>query len=757
MASSESEFSLLEENQFEEKQLVQKSHDFSEITCHEIKTPSYNIANGSSRVFDESVTINEAMTLTTALRVKHHISDSLHIDIHKIVNKILGREILPESEYLLKKSIFNDNESIVYLYCTDCSTLLGNLFDKIDSIYCNKCKKVVKKNISVPNYFIYSNIAKSFSQLLEEQDLFDNLKIECPNNTNDEYICDVGDGTLHKELRELSKRVDICTFEYFIDGAPVFKSSENSVWYIKVILNCIKENVRFKRVLTVAVGMGNTNFNMQTFLIPLTKWAEYLFNSGVTYTNKHGIKITKYFLPFCLKCDKGAVHKVCLCSAFNGEYGCNFCLHPNKTVDGRIYNKYVVLNEKADRRSNEMWLNDAELASSALRIRGIRGKTILYRMPFVKFPQHISIEPIHCLYLGVSKYMVDHLWFKPSGYEFYIGRPLAIKRIDALLINLRLPEYADSRLPKSLSNRSNWKASQWKYWCLYISIPILLTTIIDKKYINHWGHFVKATYILSKEKIQKDKVIEADKLYFDFVYGIQMLYGSEFMTSNIHSLEHISETVIRLGPLWAHAASCDESSIGKSKLDVTGTRGVLEQIINRSLLKESFFSKVNHMCEAESVKYICYNLTQGRVNYNSAEFSVYGTVKYEEASGLTSYPRAIRNGIVLRSEARQIGTRNFDCSINLQDGRFAIIKKILCHNNAVFFELEILNSIQVVLEGFSDSTINLNDVTMDHLYTCERSGKFEIVHNTNIGDKCLYFTIENITYIASRPNSFERQ
>lgn len=307
-----------------------------------------------------------------------------------------------------------------------------------------------------------------------------------------------------------------------------------------------------------------------------------------------------------------------------------------------------------------MWLHDAEISNTDVRIRGICGKTILFEIPYVKFPHHLSIEPVHCLYLGVTKYIADHLWFKPSRFDYYIGRLRAITRIDSILKTVRLPEFPDSRLPKSLSNRALWKASQWKHWCLYLSIPILQTTLLHHKYISHWGNFVKATYNLSKEEISKTDIAVADKCFFNFTFGMQSLYGSQFMTSNIHSLDHLAELVILLGPLWAHSASCDESSIGSSKLDVTGTKGIGKQIMNRSLFKQNVYNMVNE-CESELIKHLCIEFTHFRGIRNHG-FSVYGNAKYEE-NETVSYPRALRDNVVYRSESRQIDTRNFDCCI----------------------------------------------------------------------------------------------
>lgn len=101
------------------------------------------------------------------------------------------------------------------------------------------------------------------------------------------------------------------------------------------------------------------------------------------------------------------------------------------------------------------------------------------------------------------------------------------------------------------------------------------------------------------------------------------------MTSNIHSLEHIVESVIRLGPLWTHSAICDESSIGSSKLDVTGTKGVVEQIMKRSLLKEKIFNMIRMNCKSTSVKALCNEFTNNYSNHKDY-FNVYGTAKYEE-------------------------------------------------------------------------------------------------------------------------------
>jgi len=107
-----------------------------------------------------------------------------------------------------------------------------------------------------------------------------------------------------------------------------------------------------------------------------------------------------------------------------------------------------------------------------------------------------------------------------------------------------------SRLPRPISQACRWKASEWRSWLLFYSLP-LLSGMLPGQYFNHWMHLVSAIYLLLQPKVSDDCLSKAERSLGLFVSQFVGLYGLEHMTYNVHCLLHLAGTVRRCGPLWA--------------------------------------------------------------------------------------------------------------------------------------------------------------------------------------------------------------
>ncbi|KAG8178181.1 hypothetical protein JTE90_006319 [Oedothorax gibbosus] len=97
------------------------------------------------------------------------------------------------------------------------------------------------------------------------------------------------------------------------------------------------------------------------------------------------------------------------------------------------------------------------------------------------------------------------------------------------------------------------------------------------------------------ESVSKCEVSQADDLLSKFVVTAQQLDGEAAMTSNVHQLLHIANSVLMLGPLWAHSANVFEGNMGSLLNMVTAAKGVLLPILNRY----SFTRKLHEICDTQ--------------------------------------------------------------------------------------------------------------------------------------------------------------
>lgn len=144
-----------------------------------------------------------------------------------------------------------------------------------------------------------------------------------------------------------------------------------------------------------------------------------------------------------------------------------------------------------------------------------------------------------------------------------------------------------SRLARRIDDRHFWKSREWENWILYYSVPILMIVPNFENYLNHWVLLVKATHAMLQDQITREELNTAHNFLKKFVRGTEILYGKAAMTSNVHSLLHLPQKVMDMGPLWAHCGYPFESYNGKVQKMFHGPKGVILQICRNQRTREA--------------------------------------------------------------------------------------------------------------------------------------------------------------------------
>ncbi|KAF4530217.1 hypothetical protein B566_EDAN018359 [Ephemera danica] len=234
--------------------------------------------------------------------------------------------------------------------------------------------------------------------------------------------------------------------------------------------------------------------------------------------------------------------------------------------------------------TDEGWIQDAITAErQGIRIRGIIKLSPLVDLPHFKIKSCFNVEDMHGVFAGQVKYLTENALCSYSKNSYYIGSPAKLKMINEMMDCFRLPSLRDSRGPQRFRDHLTWKASQWKYWLLFFSLPVL-KDLLPATYVTHWSLLVKSIFILSSENINESDIEECEVMMLQFVWGLQILYGKEFMSFNAHSILHYTTCVRNSGPLWAYSAFPFESFIDTLLAKVTSSGGVINQ---RSIMRDS--------------------------------------------------------------------------------------------------------------------------------------------------------------------------
>ena len=237
--------------------------------------------------------------------------------------------------------------------------------------------------------------------------------------------------------------------------------------------------------------------------------------------------------------------------------------------------EFIYLLDKHEARKEKLTLKHAEEASSGSPRFGVKGHSVL--SSYVNIVKDTAIDYMHAVLEGVVKTLLQKFWLcgKYKDHRFYLLKE--VKQIDKMLLRIR-PPHEFRRTPRSLEKTHKyWKASEYRAWLLFYSIPILFE-FLPKDYLLHLNLLVKSMHILLSSSIHSNDLQTAEKMLLLFYNKIVDLYPQEVCTMNVHSLIHLVQTVKNLGPLWSCSCFGFESMNGHLKKHCHGTWNVLPQL-----------------------------------------------------------------------------------------------------------------------------------------------------------------------------------
>ena len=368
------------------------------------------------------------------------------------------------------------------------------------------------------------------------------------------------------------------------DGVKIFNSSKRSFWPVYFIINELPPKMRF-RLENMLIGGVWCSFQKPFMSLFLKRICEALKNLCLFGMQVHSPHFSS---PFTSKImllsgtfDLPARASVLNMKQFNAFYACVKCTQPGKTYhSGPRAHSHVWPFIKSDptgpKRTHQQFIaNGIEASRSHNHIAGIVGITPLAMVHSYNVIQGTAIDHMHGIFLGVIRNLLS-LWFQSDHHKepYYLGKSTNI--ISQLLLSSK-PPCEFSRCPRSISERKDWKASEYRMFLLYYT-PIL-EGILPSVYFEHLELSVQAIYILLSMNISENQITAAERFLTNFVHRYANLYGEQHMNMNVHNLLHYADSVRELGPLWTTSLFPFESFNGQVRRFIHGTRGIGEQAI----------------------------------------------------------------------------------------------------------------------------------------------------------------------------------
>lgn len=173
--------------------------------------------------------------------------------------------------------------------------------------------------------------------------------------------------------------------------------------------------------------------------------------------------------------------------------------------------------ERGLKRTDRQHETDAENATFQNRpIRGVKGISPLMMIPL--FSVLVSLPPdyLHNIAIGVNKYLFSMFFYsKFSSKEWYMEG--GFETINRRFLNIQLPSEV-TRTPQSITDRNQWKASEWRNMFLYYCIPCF-KDILPKKYLDHLFLLIYSVTIFLQTKISEHQFESARSARLKFFTG----------------------------------------------------------------------------------------------------------------------------------------------------------------------------------------------------------------------------------------------
>jgi hypothetical protein len=383
--------------------------------------------------------------------------------------------------------------------------------------------------------------------------------------------------------------------------------------------------------------------------------------------------------------------------------------------------------------------------------------------------QSFSVDYMHSVLLGVVRHF-PMLWVGRG--RNYSLTPIQVQCIDSKLRAIK-PPVDVTRLPvRSITQASKWKANECRAWLLHYSV-FVLRGVLSSNLVSHWALLAKAVYLLLKTSISVDDVSMARNLLQTFVKQVELLYGKEHMSYNVHQLLHLPDCVLACGPLWRSSAFPFESHNTKLLKLFHGYTHVSAQIANNFETLHNV-TKLIESAQNEAVSELSRTWLSGypllhRVvsidkNVKLLGTGISRTLSEEEAANCgileqasahvnyESYKRALIRGKLFYTESYNVSVqpKRSNSFVLLNDQTVVALQDFMhMHTNAC-------NSFFVKCEKLARIICPLDSIDVSQYVTVKRTGQFIIIPPSFVVSKCVVLqTTDTRLTLSLQPNVIE--
>jgi Transposase family tnp2 len=477
----------------------------------------------------------------------------------------------------------------LHCFCSNCQTYLGK---KKKTFTCKKCRRQFSHEECVrsKSFYLTSSIKDQLRDVLEKTDAFERIKRAkfvsktSANGLRGEIV--TGDAYRDPRVQSFLMGENNFSLTFSTDGIQAFNSNKDSLWPIFISINELSYKLKGKHIVLQGLWFGKKP-KQETFLIPFVREARKLYSKGFTWVNRADGKMKKSRVLFLMGILDAPARAAFTCRhQWNGKCGCGWCLHPGTMIPnskGKMgkTRTYPVSFPIPKRRNASQVYRDGKLAiKNRKHVNGVLGISLLHLLPNFDVVLGMIPDSMHCVYLGVTKMFLE-IWTTTTRKAYSIKKTT----LDAICNLIKAP-IEISRTYRSLERSfSDWKASEFRNFLLFYSAPSL-KNILPDQYYKHWLLLVNYMRILTQKNISNADLELCRKLAIRFTQQIPELYGSKFVRSNVHILQHIVHSTYLWGGPWSSSSFLYESLGGFLGDLFKGSKGISKQIFSNFMAKK---------------------------------------------------------------------------------------------------------------------------------------------------------------------------
>jgi len=343
-----------------------------------------------------------------------------------------------------------------------------------------------------------------------------------------------------------------------LDWFQPYDGTIHSTGAIYAAICNLPRDIRFRRENLLLLGLlpGPNEVSLHKinhYLAPIVNELESLWNGMALNTNEcpNGKRVRAALI--LVSCDIPAARKVCgHISALVSYHRCekkanyeegkhNFAGMDN--MDAWFFAK----NPNQHRQDAIGWRRCNSKASRERFVKqsGVRW-TELLRLSYFDPIRFTTVDPMHCLFLGIAKWIVKRIWIDQGILTTNI-----LNEVQKKMNQFSVP--ADiGRIPGKIycgEGFSNFTADQWRiFFTIYATVSLWEHLgYEDRKVLTY---FVRVCQLFVNRIIEVDAMREAHQKLIEIVKLIENNYGRDKITLNLHLSLHLGECSFDYGPLY---------------------------------------------------------------------------------------------------------------------------------------------------------------------------------------------------------------